>query len=368
MRGQKPDKGLIIIVFCLLILGLIILWSASKLISLETQGNAYYYLFHQLLYGGLIGVIAFLIIQRIDYRFWRKIALILFFSSLILLGLVFIPGLGYSHAGAQRWLILGPLSFQPSEFFKLAFIIYLAAFFSKSAPRQGKRETHINSLIPFLAMMAVVGGLMALQSDAGTLALLAIVGFIIYFLSGARFYQLAIVIFCYLGAFFALIKFVPHRMARFITFLNPGVDPLGISYQINQALLAIGSGGFFGRGIGQSQQIYNYLPEPMGDSIFAIFAEEGGFVLSLVLIILFFLLAFKGFRIAKKAPDKFGQILAISIVSWLVIQAFINIAGITNLIPLTGMPLPFVSYGGTALAVALAGAGILTNISRYCKS
>lgn len=360
MKEHKPDKGLIIIVFSLLIVGFVILSSASAVISQENRGNSYYYLLHQLLYGGVIGIIAFLIVQKINYRFYKKIALVLFFGSLILMGLVFVPSLSYSHAGAQRWLAVGPLSFQPSEFFKLSFVIYLAAFFSK-------KEKSFNTLIPFLVIMGLVGGLMALQSDAGTLALLAIIGFIIYFLSGAKIYQLGVVAVCYLGAFFSLIKFFPHRMARFTTFLNPLVDPQGISYQINQALLAIGSGGIFGRGLGHSQQKYNYLPEPMGDSIFAIFAEEIGFIGGLVLIILFFILAFKGLRIGKKAPDDFAKLLAVGITSWLVFQAFINIAGITSLIPLTGIPLPFVSYGGTALIISLVGAGILVNISKHTK-
>jgi len=358
MKAHKPDKGLIIIIFALLILGLIILFSASFVVSYEDRGSSSYYFLHQLIYGAGIGLIAFLVFQRINYRFWKKFALILFFISLVLLVLVFVPGLGYSHAGAQRWIAIGDVSFQPSEFLKLAFVIYLAAFFSK-------KECYFNTLIPFLALMAVIGGLMAFQSDAGTLALIAIVGFIIYFLSGARFYQLAVIVFCYGAAFFALIKFFPHRMARFITFFNPSIDPQGISYQINQALLAIGSGGLFGVGLGHSQQKYNYLPEPIGDSIFAIAAEEIGFIGVLILVILFLFLAFKGLRIAKKTSDDFGKLLAIGITSWLVIQALINITAITGLIPLTGIPLPFVSYGGSALIVALAGAGILVNISKY---
>lgn len=358
MKSHKPDKGLIIVIFCLLVLGLIILFSASSITSLESQGSAYAYFFHQLLYGGGVGLIAFLFFQRVNYKFWKKIAIILFFASLVLLVLVFVPGLGYSHAGAQRWLAIGFLSFQPSEFLKLAFVIYLAAFFSKKEPQ-------FNTLIPFLAIMGIIGGLMALQSDAGTLALVAILGFIIYFLSKAKFYQLATVIFCYGAAFFALVKFVPHRMARFATFFNPSIDPQGISYQINQALLAIGSGGIFGRGLGHSQQTYGYLPEPMGDSIFAIWAEELGFVGGLALIILFFILAFKGLKIAKQAPDNFGKLLAVGITCWLVFQALINITAITGLIPLTGIPLPFVSYGGSALIFAMAGAGILVNISKH---
>jgi cell division protein FtsW len=358
MKPHKPDKGLIIIVFALLIAGLIILSNASRTISQEDRGNTYYYFFHQLIYGGVVGVIAFLIAQKINYKFWRKVALILFFSSLVLSVLVFVPGLGYGRAGAQRWLSIGPLSFQPSEFLKLAFVIYLAAFFSK-------KERRFNTLIPFLAIMTAVAGLMAVQSDVGTLGLIAIIGFIIYFLSGARFYQLTTVVLCYAAAFFALIRFFPHRMARFMVFLSPATDPRGIGYQINQALLAIGSGGIFGKGLGDSQQKYNYLPEPMGDSIFAIYAEEVGFIGVLILIFLFFFLAFKGLKIGKKAPDDFGKLLAIGITSWLVIQAFINITAVTGLIPLTGIPLPFVSYGGTALIMSLAGAGILVNISKY---
>lgn len=359
MKGHEPDKGLIIVIFLLLILGLVVLWSASLVISQENRGNSNYYFFHQLIYGGGVGLIAFLVFQKINYKVWKKFALIIFFASLLLLILVFIPGLGYSHAGAQRWIVLKDISFQPSEFLKLAFIIYLAAFFSK-------KEVHFNSLIPFLGIMVVVGVLLGLQSDAGTLALLAILGFIIYFLSKAKFYQLAIVVLCYLAAFFALIKFFPHRMARFITFLNPSIDPQGISYQINQALLAIGSGGLFGVGLGyHGGQKYNFLPEPMGDSIFAIAAEEVGFIGGLVLIILFLLLAFKGLKIARKVSNDFGKLLAIGITSWLVIQAFINITAITGLIPLTGITLPFVSYGGSALIVAMAGAGILVNISKH---
>lgn len=365
MRERKPDKGLIIIIFCLLILGLVILWSASLVISQENRGTAYYYFLHQLIYGGGIGLVAFLIFQKINYKFWKKISLILFFASLVLLTLVFIPGLGYSHAGAQRWLAVGNLSFQPSELLKLVFVIYLASFFSKPA-RAGGKEIHFNTLIPFLGIMVVIGILLGLQSDAGTLALLAILGFIIYFLSGAKFYQLAIVVFCYLSAFFALVKFFPHRMARFTTFLNPSIDPQGISYQINQALLAIGSGGLFGVGLGyHGGQKYNYLPEPMGDSIFAIAAEEIGLIGGLILIILFLLLAFKGLKIAKGMPNDFGKLLAIGITCWLVVQAFINITAITGLIPLTGIPLPFVSYGGSALVITMAGAGILVNISKH---
>jgi len=368
MKPHKPDKGLIITIFFLVILGLAILSSASAVISQQKYGNLYYYLTHQLIYGVIAGLIIFFICQKINYKIWKKLSLVIFFGSLILMVLVFIPSLGYKHAGAQRWLNFGPISIQPSEFLKLGLVIYLAAFFSKSTFRQDKkRNQRINTLIPFLAIIVLVGGLVALQSDAGTLGIVAIIGFIIYFLSGAKLYQWILVLVCYAVGFFVLIKFFPYRMARFIVFLNPSIDTQGISYQINQALLSIGSGGILGVGLGHSQQRYNYLPEPMGDSIFAIFAEEMGFIGALILLVLFMILAFKGFKIAKKAPDDFGKLLAIGITSWLIIQAFINIAAITGLIPLTGVPLPFVSYGGSALFSVLAGVGILVNISKHTQ-
>ncbi|MFZ5559378.1 MAG: putative lipid II flippase FtsW [Patescibacteria group bacterium] len=359
MKIHKPDKGLIIVIFALLILGLVILFNASILISRERYGNSYYYLFHQLIYGVGVGLVLFLICQKINYKFWKKVSLILFLGSLILMVLVFIPGVGYKHTGAQRWIGFGPLSIQPSEFLKLTLAIYLAAFFSR------KESRGINTLIPFLAIMVLTGSLVALQSDAGTLGVVAIIGFIIYFLSGAKLYQWLTIVICYGLAFFILIKFFPYRMARLITFLNPSIDPLGISYQINQALLAIGSGGILGLGLGHSQQKYFYLPELMGDSIFAIFAEEAGLIGSLILIFLFSFLTFKGLRIAKKISDDFGKLLAIGIISWIIIQVLINITAITGLIPLTGVPLPFVSYGGSALASVLAGMGILVNISKH---
>lgn len=364
MKTRQPDKGLIIIVFLLLVFGLAILFSPSMVVSWEQTGKPYYYFLHQLIYGGGMGLIVFFICQKINYKFWKKFSLLIFFGALILSALVFVPNLGYQHGGAQRWLIVGSFSFQPSEFLKLALIIYLAAFLSKTCLPANRKKAQASTLIPFLAINILIGGLMTLQTDAGTLALIVVVGFTMYFLSGAKFRNLAVVILCYAAAFFALIKFFPHRMARFATFLNPNIDPQGISYQINQALLAIGSGGLFGRGLGHSIQKYSYLPEPMGDSVFAIFAEELGFIGSLVFIILMILLIFKGLRTAKKTPDDFGKLLACGIVCWIAFQTIINIGAISGLIPLTGIPLPFVSYGGSALIITMAGMGILINISK----
>src|SRR4030042_1484256 len=361
MKTHRADRGLIVVIFLLIILGLVILSNASGIISIEIKGNPYYYLIHQLLYGVGPGLIILFICQKINYKFWRKISLVIFFGSLVLMILVFIPGLGYYHAGAQRWFTWGPIFIQPSDFLKLGFVIYLSAFLSK------KENKKINTLIPFLAIMILAGALLVFQPDAGTLGVIAIVGFVIYFLSGAKLYQWLAVLISYIIGFFALIKFFPYRMAGFMVFLHPNLDPKGISYQINQALIAIGSGGILGVGLGYSQQKYHYLPEPMGDSIFAIFAEEAGFIGAIIILSLFLLFGFKGLKISKKAPDDFGKLLAAGITSWLLIQALINISAITGLIPLTGVPLPFVSYGGSAFVAVLSGMGIPINISKYAN-
>jgi len=361
MKEKRADKGLIIVILFLLALGLGMLLSASMNISEEQTGNPYYYFLHQLAYGGIAGLVFFFIFQKIDYKIYKKFALLIFFLALVLCVLVFIPQFGMKHGGAQRWLIVGPINFQPSEFLKLALIIYLATFFSKKEVQSGAT----NTLIPFLAITAVVGGLIALQNDAGTLGLIVIVGFILYFLSGAKIPHVIIVILIYLAGLFALVKFFPHRMERLMTFLSPSTDPQGISYQINQALLAIGSGGIFGKGPGHSIQKYNYLPEPMNDSVFAIMAEEIGFVGCVIFLILILFLVYRGLKISKKVNDGFGKLLACGIISWIGFQTLINVGAISGIIPLTGIPLPFVSYGSSALVITMVGAGILVNISKH---
>jgi len=362
MKNTGADKGLLVLIISLLIFGLIILYSASSVMSIDVSGNPYYYFLHQALFGLLPGILIFFICQKLDYKIWKKFSLLIFIGSLALMVLVFVPGMGMGHGGAQRWLNLKFTYIQPAEFLKLGVIIYLAAIFSKKDVH--KKQGPAN-LILFLGIIAVAGGLVAMQTDAGTLALIVIAGFIIYFVSGGSLAHLGVIILVYGAAFFALVKFFPHRIARFITFFNPSFDPQGISYQINQALLGIGSGGILGLGLGNGMQKHNYLPEPMGDSIFAIAAEEIGFIGVLIFIGLLVALIIKGLRIAKKAPDDFAKLMAIGIVSWVAFQALINVAAITKLIPLTGIPLPFVSYGGSSLISIMAGLGILANISKH---
>ncbi len=363
MKKHNPDYILIILVFVLLTVGLIMLSSASAVVSYENFSSNYYYLKHQLIYGALIGLILMIIVSKIDYRIWKKFAALMLFITLLLLVAVFIPGLGFEHGGARRWINVPGLStIQPTEIVKLAFIIYLATWLEK---RQKGITDWKYGFLPFTAVIGLIGLLIMMQPDLGSMSVIIFSAIIVYFVAGASYKHLLALGASGIMIVLILIKLAPYRMARFTVFLNPSIDPQGIGYQINQALLAIGSGGLFGRGLGKSIQKYNYLPEATGDSIFAIISEELGFIRVLLIIFMFAYLGYRGFIISKKAPDKFGKLVATGITTWFVYQAFVNIAAMVALVPLTGIPLPFVSYGGTALLCALVGVGILINISKF---
>ncbi|NQV13168.1 MAG: putative lipid II flippase FtsW [Parcubacteria group bacterium] len=364
-KKHKPDYWLVITVMVLLVIGLVILSSASAVVSYENFGNNYQYLKHQLFYGVLFGLLAMIITSRVNYRFWKKFAAILLGVTLVLLLAVFIPGIGLEYGGARRWISLGAATMQPTEVVKLTFILYLATWLEKR--QKGIRDWKFGFL-PFVTVLGIIGSLIMLQPDLGTMSVIIVSAIAIYFIAGARWRHLAAIGGAGVVLFWILIKAAPYRMARFTVFLNPELDPQGIGYQINQALLAVGSGGLFGRGLGKSIQKYNYLPEATGDSIFAVMAEELGFIRILFLIGAFVFLAIRGFLLAKRAPDLFGKLVAVGIISWIAFQAFINIAAMVALVPLTGIPLPFISYGGTALLFTLAAVGILINISQYTKT
>jgi cell division protein FtsW len=359
---KQVDMVLLIVILMLLTFGLVAISSAGVVVAQQRFGDEYYFFKHQLLFGLLPGLLVFFVFQKIPYIFWRKAALPFFVISLTALLLVFIPGIGIELQGARRWINLGITSFQPAEMMKLALVMYLAFWMEK-------RGEHLKDwkegFLPFMAIIGLVGLLIILQPDVGTLGVICWVALVMFFLAGVpwRF------IIALLGAggvlFLLLIKLEPYRMDRILSFLDPQKDALGISYQVNQALIAIGSGGFWGQGLGESRQKFNYIPEPIGDSIFAVMGEELGFVGAILLITLFFLLALRGMRIARLAPDKFAALLATGIITWISFQALVNIMANVALIPLTGIPLPFVSYGSTALVFVLAGCGILLNISRH---
>lgn len=364
-KKHKPDYWLVITVIMLVVIGLVMLSSASAVVSYENFGNNYQYLTHQLLYGVLFGLLAMIITSRIDYRFWKKFAAVLLAVTLLLLLAVFIPGIGLEYGGAKRWIALGSATMQPTEIVKLTFILYLATWLEKR--QKGIRDWKFGFL-PFVTVLGIIGSLIMLQPDLGTMSVVIASAIVVYFIAGARWRHLAAIGGTGIVLFWLLIKAAPYRMARFTVFLNPEIDPQGIGYQINQALLAVGSGGLFGRGLGKSIQKYNYLPEATGDSIFAVMAEELGFIRILFLIAIFVFLVIRGFMVAKKAPDLFGKLVASGIIAWVAFQAFVNIAAMVALVPLTGIPLPFISYGGTALLFTLAAVGILINISQHTKT
>jgi len=361
---HKPDYTLIIIAAIIVAYGLIMLSSASNVVSFEKFGDSNYLLKHQLLYGLGLGLLIFLVTAKLDYHVWRKFAFPLLGLNILLLLAVFLPGIGYEYGGARRWISFGPTLLQPTEVLKLTFILYLSTLFAKN--REGIKDPAYG-LVPFLIISGVIVFLIMLQPDMGTMVVIALVGLIIFFLAGAPWKHLAWLVAGAAGLFFLLIKIAPYRAARLTVFLNPALDPQGVGYHINQALLAIGSGGIFGLGYGHSRQKFLYLPEVTGDSIFAVIAEELGLIFSVALVLLFLAVLYRGYRIAKAAPDTYGRLLAAGIVSWLVLQAFINIAAMVTLIPLTGIPLPFVSYGSSALVTSLAAIGILINISKQTK-
>lgn len=356
----QSDYWLGLTVLILVLLGLVMISSASVVISFEKYGYNTFFLKKQF-WSLLVGVAVWLITLNIDYRFWKKWANWMLLLTLILLVAVFIPGIGKTLAGAQRWIHIGPLFFQPSEVVKLTFLIYLAAWLEKKG--EGVKDFS-TGVLPFLVIVGVIAFLILKQPDMGTMMVVAASAAIVFFVSGASRAHLFGILSGAAALILLMIKMAPYRLQRLAVFLNPTSETQGAAYHINQALLAIGSGGFWGLGFGQSRQKYLYLPQSYTDSIFAIIAEEMGFGRTILILLLFVFLGLRGFGIAKKAPDDFAKFLAVGITSWFLFQAFVNIAAMLGLLPLTGIPLPFISYGGSSLVISLAAVGILMNISK----
>lgn len=359
-RLAAVDPVLATLVVTLTLFGLLMLTSASSVVAFERYGDAYALVKNQLVAVAL-GFAALWVGSRVSHQWYRKQAALFLLVSIALLVAVLIPGLGTRLLGAQRWLNLGPLSFQPSELVKLTLLLYLAAWLER---RRLHDQSGATDLKTFLILMSVVGGLILLQPDMGTLMVLLLIALAVYFTAGAAYRHMGVIVGLGLLAVLLAIVVAPYRLQRFTTFLNPTADPQGEGYHITQALIAVGSGGLGGLGLGHSRQKFNYLPEASADSIFAIVGEELGFFVSVGLVVVYLALALRGFRIANAAPDGFGRSVAVGITVWLCGQAFLNIAALTGLLPLTGIPLPLVSYGGTSLVVLLFAVGILLNISR----
>lgn len=354
-------KGILFATIALVIFGLIILSSAGIVEGQKKFGSAYFYLKEQLLSGILPGLVAMAVLSKIDYKLWKKMSLPILFGALLLMILVFIPQFGVGLKGASRWLNIYGFSFQPSEALKLALIIYLAAWF-------GNRDSRIKNwtygLAPFIIVLAFVGLLLMLQPDMGTFIVVSLIAGAMYFLAGFDFKKLLVVGLIGVVVVIVAIIFEPYRLNRVKAMLNPESDPRGMSYQLNQAQIAIGSGGMFGVGYGKSTQKMGFLPEVVNDSIFAVIVEELGFIGGIGTIFLYLILTSILVGASKKISDKFGQLLILGMAVWIIGQAFINIGAISGLLPLTGVPLPFISFGGTAMVVLLAGMGIVLNVSR----
>ena len=361
-KGHHPDYIFIISIFLLVVFGLLMLSSASSDLGKIKFNDTYYYLKHQILYGLIIGIIGFFIASGLYYKNLKKIALPFLIVNIILLLFVF-TSLGFSNKGASRWLNLGSFSFQPAEFIKLSFIIYIAAWLSN---KKLNRQSFFQGFLPFIIISGFISALIIMQPATTILLIIMASALAMYFASGAKITHIASIILLGLLGLALIIYITPYRYERIVSFFSDNPEKQETSrYQINQSLMAIGSGGLFGIGFGKSTTKYKYLPEPIGDSIFAVLAEELGFIGSLFTIAAFMVLFLKGFLIAKNSSDQFAKFIVIGFISIISIQTFIHIAAISGLIPLTGVSLPFISYGGTSLAVFLTMAGIIVNISKH---
>lgn len=362
MTRHSADHLLLLIIVGLTLFGIIMVSSASSVVAKRFYEDPYYFARHQVSYGGAVGLALFLLGFFMPYWHWRVLALPGLLVALGLLLLVFVPGLQVAYGGASRWVGFGPITIQPTEVAKLAFILYLAALLEKKG--EDVRDWR-KSVMPFLIITSVISVLIILQPDIGTLFGTAAIAAAMVFVAGFRLRHLFLILLGGLSLFAVLLNTAHYRLERIMVYLHPELDPQGIGYQINQALLAVGTGGLWGLGLGRSRQKYYYLPEPAGDSVFAIIAEELGFVRTLLVLLTFVAIGWRGFIIARQAPDVFGRLLATGITSWILIQAFINVGSILGVMPLTGIPLPFISYGGSALATILFASGVLLNISKY---
>lgn len=362
---HHADYRFLFSVLALIFFGLIMLTSASSALGYEKFGDSYFYVKRQLLNGVLPGLVAFLFFSKIPYPFLKKISKWMFYLAITLLILVFLPGIGSANnTFAKSWIVLFGISFQPIEFTKLALILFLASHLSEIGEKlQNAKEGFLVTLglagIPIILLIA--------QPDIGGVVLLFTILYSLLFLAGAKIQHILLLTLAGVVAFVGLIFMAPYRAARLTTFLHPELDPQGIGYHINQAYLAIGSGGIFGLGLGHSRQKFQYLPEVHADSIFAIIAEEMGFVIAAGFIIFLLYIAKRGLTIARAAPDEFGRLAVSGIIIWLLVQSFFNIAAMLGLMPITGLPLPFVSHGGTSYIFSLAAIGVIANVSQYMR-
>jgi len=364
VRPKSLDFILFFTVITLLSFGVIMVYSSSAVSAYVNFNDSYYFFKRQIIWV-TVGIIAMLFTLNIDYHVWRKLAAPILIVTVILLILVLIPGLGKVVNGARRWLGFGSLYLQPSEIAKLSMVLFCSASLAR---HQEKITSFVKGLVPQLIILLLVFGLILKEPDLGTALAIGGTIFVLLFTAGAKLSHLISLGTVGVVGVVAAIILEPYRLKRLLAFSNPWADPLDTGYHIIQSLYALGSGGLFGVGLGRSREKFLYLPEPHTDFIFAILGEELGFIGTITVILLFFLFAWRGFKVAISAPDIYGSILAAGLTTMIVMQALMNIAVVTASMPVTGIPLPFISFGGSALIFTLAGVGILLNISRYVNA
>ena len=362
-RKVTPDGWLFVVTLMLLSTGVVMIYSASAIVAADRFRDPYFFLKKQVFWSAL-GSGALWLALRTDYRRLEKFVLPLLGLAVLLLVLVLIPGLGVSVNGSRRWLRFGPLSFQPAELAKLALVVYLAAFFARKRDELGE---FWRGVVPPLAVGGVLAGLVLAQPDLGSCLTLLVLTLGLLFLAGARTRWLAVLVVPTLPLAALAVWMAPYRMRRVFAFLDPWQDPRGGGFQIIQSWLALGGGGLLGRGIGESKQKLFYLPEAHTDFIFAIVGEELGFLCATLVVVLFAVLVWRGLRIGLRAADPFGAYLALGITVLVATQTLVNLGVVTGMLPTKGLPLPFLSFGGSALLMTMLATGVLLNISQDAR-
>ncbi len=364
VKPKQFDTYFFGIVLLISLIGIFSFVSASLGVLAQSETKFYAVLFGQIVLGFVGGLAGLWFAMKIPYHFWRNNALAIFIITLGLTFSVFIPHLGFAHGGARRWISVFHVSFQPAELLKIGFVTYFAAWLAWTSK---KEQEFKYKLLPLIIMLSMVAAALLLQPDTKSLILITAAACSMLFVSGVSWKKILGIIGIGLIGIVILALMRPYLMQRIKTYINPSSDSQGSSYQLQQGLIAIGSGGIFGRGLGQSVQKFNYLPEPQGDSIYAVIGEEFGFLGSAALVVLYVFLAIRGYKIALQSRDMFGQYLVVGIITILVAQSFLNMMSLVGLFPLTGVPLVFISQGGTSLFIALFAAGMVLNVSRYEK-
>jgi cell division protein FtsW len=365
LPARRPDYVLLAAVLALTAVGLLAVYSASFAIGMNDYHNPNYFIVKQAI-SAVIGLGLMFALMRIDYRYLRNLSPLIMLVSLLLLLVVLVPHVGVNSNGARRWIAIGPLPpLEPSEFAKLAMIIYIAAWLSA----KGEQLQDVSlGLVPFVMMVGLIAGLILLEPDMGTAVVIALTTMTMFFVAGASLRHVLTLLLAGLLGGLLLILVEGYRSSRLLIFLNPEKDPAGAGFHIIQLLIALGSGGLHGLGLGASRQKFFYVPGAHTDGIFAIIGEEVGLIGALVVIALFALLVWRGFRAAFRAQDNFAALVAVGVTCWIGYEAVINIGGITRSMPMTGIPLPLISYGGSALMATLAAVGILLNVTTRLRA